>query len=260
MPNTRIGSEQARFKSSLTGEHSLDTYLEDCELGGRQLSALLGDIFDTGGEFKASIFEFRVDPLAPTQLQARVGVFESPAEDEVGWVTVGTLPPGSPGAGTGDMLAANNLSDVSNVSASRTNLGLDALAVLATVGTSEIDDNSVTLAKIAHGSNNVLIGTDGSGAPSEITAGGNVTISGGTISSVPDIQEIILNDGVDYTAGVATPVVASLPVYPGALKNVTVTFDGLTQHDGYSISAAPDITFTSGIPDLVQEVRVRITK
>ena len=45
MAITRPTGEQLRFVSVNTGEHVLDTYMENAEIGGRQLSALLGDIF-----------------------------------------------------------------------------------------------------------------------------------------------------------------------------------------------------------------------
>ena len=51
-------------------------------------------------------------------------------------------------AGGGDMLASNNLSDVVSAATSRTNLGLLALATLATVGAAQIDANAVTTVKI----------------------------------------------------------------------------------------------------------------
>lgn len=51
------------------------------------------------------------------------------------------------------------------------------------VGTLQIADDSVTLAKIATGTANRLFGTDGSGNPTEITAGSNITISGSSISA-----------------------------------------------------------------------------
>ena len=65
---TRPTGEQLRFVSAATGEHVLDTYMEDAEIGGRELSALLGDIFDSSsdGNFDATIFDFRVLTAATT--------------------------------------------------------------------------------------------------------------------------------------------------------------------------------------------------
>ena len=85
MATTRIGSEQARLKSSRTGEHILDTYLEACELGDRQLPDLLSDLFDTFGIIRTSLVEFREDPLSSGSIQYRIGVFIDPS---IGWLTM----------------------------------------------------------------------------------------------------------------------------------------------------------------------------
>lgn len=49
----------------------------------------------------------------------------------------------------GALLKANNLSDLQNVISARNNLGLGALAVKDTVGTSDIDNEAITAAKLA---------------------------------------------------------------------------------------------------------------
>ncbi len=65
---------------------------------------------------------------------------------------------GPAGAGSGDMLAANNLSDVASVATARTNLGLAALAVKATVATADIDANAVTGAKFRQSAGLSVVG------------------------------------------------------------------------------------------------------
>ena len=62
MPRTRVPSEQLKFRSQNTGEHDLDLYLEDAELGGLELSVLLSKIFDAStGEVDAFTFRYLND-------------------------------------------------------------------------------------------------------------------------------------------------------------------------------------------------------
>lgn len=72
MAFTRPTGEQINFRSLNTGTHLLDTYLENCELGGRPLYDLLGDLFDTSGNPDPNIFAFRIEP-ATQKFQVRVG-------------------------------------------------------------------------------------------------------------------------------------------------------------------------------------------
>jgi hypothetical protein len=79
-----------------------------------------------------------------------------------------------------------------------------------------------------------------------------------TATAVPlTMQEIIAQDGVDYTAGGGGPDTFALPADPGSIENVWVSFDGIDQFDGFTLGAAPDITFAAGIPNGISEVRVK---
>lgn len=78
MAITRPTGEQLRFLSANTGEHILDTYMEAAEIGGRQLSDLLDDLFDpaNSGTFRSENFEFRYNATT-SNLQFRAGVFSN---------------------------------------------------------------------------------------------------------------------------------------------------------------------------------------
>ena len=85
MAETKPKSEQLEFRSSKTGTHSLDTYLESAEFGNRTLNDLLNDVFDeTSGDMRTDIFEFRVNTTT-FALQTRRGLYTQP---EAGWADV----------------------------------------------------------------------------------------------------------------------------------------------------------------------------
>lgn len=72
MAETQPRGEQLRFLSAKTGTHNLDTYLENAERGSRSIGDMLGDIFDSSGNFDETNFEFQFDP-SDSQLEVRVG-------------------------------------------------------------------------------------------------------------------------------------------------------------------------------------------
>lgn len=82
MAYTRPTGEQISFRSLNTGTHLLDTYLENCELGGRTLYDLLGDLFDTSGNPDPNIFAFRIEP-STQKFQVRVGTNASAPWNDV---------------------------------------------------------------------------------------------------------------------------------------------------------------------------------
>lgn len=85
MPVTRPTGDQLRFQSSQTGEHVLDSYMEDVERGGRTLAELIDDLWtpDTG-DLRSNLWDLRVNPVT-FDLEQRVGDFQ---DDNTGWTTV----------------------------------------------------------------------------------------------------------------------------------------------------------------------------
>ena len=59
MAVTRVPSEQLSFRSANTGEHLLDTYLEDAEIAGQRLDQLMSKLFSSvTGEIDAFTFTY----------------------------------------------------------------------------------------------------------------------------------------------------------------------------------------------------------
>ena len=85
MPDiTRPDGEQILFRSSKTGEHSLDQYLEDAEFGERPLADILQGVFDvTTGNVRQGIVEFRLNATT-RELESRAGEFGDPDEGFAG--------------------------------------------------------------------------------------------------------------------------------------------------------------------------------
>lgn len=87
MAQTRPRLEQIVFKSAKTGAHNIDTYLEAAEIGNRTLAQLMGDLFDTNGNFAPEdiLPEFRIDQTGgQTKLQYRTDA-TNPWEDLIGF-------------------------------------------------------------------------------------------------------------------------------------------------------------------------------
>ena len=85
---TKPKSEQLEFRSAKTGVHSLDDYLEACELGTganvKTLPNVLGTLFDnTTGAVISTAIQFRLKPNdANNTLQSRFGTYTSAS---AGW-------------------------------------------------------------------------------------------------------------------------------------------------------------------------------
>ena len=85
MSITRVPGEQLIYRSSATGDHVLDQYLEDAEIGGKTLAELLDTLFNDFGEPEPSAFtallglELRVNAVTK---ELTFGYSANPGQDD----------------------------------------------------------------------------------------------------------------------------------------------------------------------------------
>jgi hypothetical protein len=123
---------------------------------------------------------------------------------------------GATGAGTGDLLAANNLSDLGNLTTSLNNL-ITAHGALATA---DIADDAITLAKMAAGTDGNLITYDASGDPAYVATGtATQVLTSNGAGAAPTFQApasaTAAASQAEMEAGTSTTTYAS----PGRMQN-----------------------------------------
>ncbi len=84
MAFTRPTGDQISFRSSKTGTHVLDGYLEACERAGFTMSALMDNLFTSAGNLNPNAMQFRVSETDATLpvFQARFGHY---TDANAGW-------------------------------------------------------------------------------------------------------------------------------------------------------------------------------
>jgi hypothetical protein len=143
-------------------------------------------------------------------------------------------------SGGGDLLAANNLSDVASVSTSRTNLGVTATGADTTY--SFRANNLSDLANASTARSNLGLGTIAT------QNANSVTISGGTIS-VTSLQT------ANFEAGITTAVDvkdANFRVYSGATQNARIDYTtGFYYVQGNQVVGARGTKGAAGLTEIV---------
>lgn len=161
---------------------------------------------------------------------------------------------------SGKLSKSSNLSDLSNVASARSNLGLGALATKGTIGTTDVDDNVLTNAKLAQVSTGTMKGrlTSGTGNVEDLTASQvrsfiNVSDGANTRRYVDNLGNRSTSYSIDVTN------YDEYDLYVTITGNFTLTITGaalgkkiyirVTQGSstGYTITFSPSVTFASTV-------------
>lgn len=186
----------------------------------------------------------------PVTVSGSSGTFAATDVVSVAWSRTGDR--GASGAGTGDLLAVNNLSDVASVATSRSNLGLGTMATQNAAGVS-IGGGSIT------NITDLAIADGGTGASDAATARTNlglgtmatqaasaVAITGGSVTNITDITVADGGTGASTAAGartnlglgdIATQSAASVTITGGSILGVTTLREKITSSRTYYVRA-----------------------
>ena len=151
---------------------------------------------------------------------------------------------GATGAGSGDLLAANNLSDLANLTTAMNNL----LTAHGPLETADIADDSITVAKIADGTDGELLTWDSAGEATTIpvgTSGQVLTSNGAGAEPTWEDSSVSAASQAQMEAATSTTTYVSpgrMQHHPGMAK-AWVKFTGTTINASYNVAS---VGFASG--------------